>query len=295
MKSTAAVRSSPVHLAILRSTSLLVPGKRRAEWLAEWRAELWYAAAECRRRPVVERIGRAPLTAFCLGSFKDALWLRRNSSTPEEPAKRWLDSPGRCIGFLATLAALCAVIAFLSWVRTQAPASSIDIQKSIADFKFILIFGCSILPAFTSLSLGELPKQGKRITWAESVRRLAFLTAKILLIVLALFCGSLVLACGGVTFVPAILQIMGLLWGCTFAFRWALNDQRHRCPVCLRLLAQPVWVGDQSRYFLEWNCTELVCPSAHGLMYVPERPASWFNTQRWLYLHSSWSSLAGKS
>src|ERR1035438_836888 len=32
-----------LHLAILRAAGLLVPGPQRAEWLAEWRSELWYA------------------------------------------------------------------------------------------------------------------------------------------------------------------------------------------------------------------------------------------------------------
>jgi hypothetical protein len=291
MRGVAPFRGSRLHLAILQAASLLVPGERRAEWLAEWQSELWYASRECDGEASGLVLDRGRLSAFCLGSFKDALWLRRNAPRPAGPAKRWLDSPRQCIGFLAALAALSAVIAFLAWVGTQASASSVDIQESFAAFKFILIFGCSILPAFTSLSLGELPGQGKVIAWTESVRRLVFLAAKVLLILLVLYCGSLILACNGVTFVPSILQIMGLLWGCTFALRWALNDQRHRCPVCLRLLAQPVWVGDRSRYFLEWNCIELVCPRAHGLMYVPERPASWFSTQRWLCLDSSWRGL----
>jgi hypothetical protein len=87
------------------------------------------------------------------------------------------------------------------------------------------------------------------------------------------------------------LLLQSLLWGCVFACRWAFNDQRRRCPVCLRLLTSPVWVGDRSRYFLEWNCTELLCPRGHGLLYVPESPTSWFATQRWLSLDPSWGGL----
>ena len=57
-----------LHLAILRSASLLVPGPHRAEWFAEWTAELWH-------------VNRGA-TAFCLGAFRDAFWLRRNTPTP---------------------------------------------------------------------------------------------------------------------------------------------------------------------------------------------------------------------
>lgn len=51
-----------LHTAILRNAALLVPASARAEWLAEWSAELWYVDRDA--------------TAFCLGSFRDALSLR---------------------------------------------------------------------------------------------------------------------------------------------------------------------------------------------------------------------------
>ena len=76
-----------------------------------------------------------------------------------------------------------------------------------------------------------------------------------------------------------------------FAFRWALRDQRQRCPVCLRLLSNPAHVGEASRNFLAWNGTELICAEGHGLLHIPELPTSWFSTQRWLYLDPSWSAL----
>lgn len=292
MKSTAASPSTSAHLAILRAASLLVHRESRAEWLAEWRAELWYVSRECRCRTAVRRIGLSPLTAFCLGSLKDALWLRRNTSPLERPAKRWLESPIRCIGFLAALAASSTAVALFLWPETHNSVPAVDIHESFAAFKYVLIFGCSILPAFTSLSLGEVRGNDKGISWGGRLGRWMFLSAKFILILVILYCGSLISTYSDV---PATLRLLDLdvtLWGCTFALRWALNDQRHRCPVCLRLLAQPVWVGDRSRYFLEWHCMELVCPRAHGLMYVPERPASWFSTQRWLCLDPSWRCLS---
>jgi hypothetical protein len=94
------------------------------------------------------------------------------------------------------------------------------------------------------------------------------------------------------TLLPASnLLIQTLLWGCAFAFRWVLRDQRKRCPVCLRLLTNPVRVGQRAGWFLEWNCTELMCLRGHGMLYIPENPTSWFGAPLWLYLDSSWSGL----
>jgi hypothetical protein len=73
-----------LHLAILRLAALFVPHEQRVEWSAEWRAELWYLCQ-----------ARKPATAFCLGAFKDAPWLRRNS--PPTPAILRLESPVLCL------------------------------------------------------------------------------------------------------------------------------------------------------------------------------------------------------
>ena len=72
-----------LHLAILRIVSLIVPRPERAEWLAEWRSELWYVRAARHREA----------TAFCLGAFPDALWLRRNNRTA---GARSIPSQSRC-------------------------------------------------------------------------------------------------------------------------------------------------------------------------------------------------------
>jgi len=76
-----------------------------------------------------------------------------------------------------------------------------------------------------------------------------------------------------------------------FSFRWALRDQRRRCPVCLRLLTHPARVGHASRSFLAWHGTEFMCGKGHGLLHVPEMATTWFSTQRWLCLDSSWKGL----
>ena len=110
-----------MRLGILRAAGFLVPSRQRAEWLSEWRTELWYAWRDDGRN----------LTSFCLGAFPDALWLRRNAPLPRcygsllievpqnfpdlPPAgdSLFLDSPIRCLAFLGLLAAVNLAIACL--------------------------------------------------------------------------------------------------------------------------------------------------------------------------------------
>ena len=80
-----------LHLGMLWGAARLVPQPDRAEWLAEWQAELWY----------VER----GTTLFCLGAFRDALWMWRNALPGLRPSIN-VNSPQRCLGLLAVLAAV---------------------------------------------------------------------------------------------------------------------------------------------------------------------------------------------
>ncbi len=101
--------------------------------------------------------------------------------------------------------------------------------------------------------------------------------------------GSLDLASVGSSLSPLYFDLA--LFGSLFAVRWINADQRKRCPVCLRLLANPVRIGESSRILLEWHGTELMCLRGHGLLYVPEWPAIWSGQQRWLDLGPSWGGL----
>ena len=81
---------------------------------------------------------------------------------------------------------------------------------------------------------------------------------------------------------------MFALW--ILALRWVLIDQRQRCPVCLRLLIQPVRIGNSSHTFLEWYGAESICSRGHGLQHIPEITASYSGQQEWLNLDDSWSA-----
>lgn len=258
------MRCRRLHLAILRSAAILVPGLERGEWLAEWKSELWYVANTSPR-------GEEKATAFCLGAFRDAFWLRRNRPRPDPRKRLRLESPLRCISFLAALAG--AAISFALWL----PCPCVTLVHLMVLFLALLL-----LPATTSLGLGEYP------ALAPKLRCWLFLAVKLALLVPTVYCGTFDLTA---IVTSGQIQPHGLLVGYVLAFRWALIDQRQRCPVCLHLLASPARIGQPSHIFLAWYGTELVCPQGHGLLHVPEIPTSSYSTQRWLRLDPSWGSL----
>ncbi len=146
-----------IHLAMLRSAAWLVPGEQRAEWLAEWSAELWYVGRSCRRQA----------TGFCLGAFRDALWLRRNRP-PDAPRAPWFESPARCLGSLGLLAAACVLLA----LRHHRPDMPLPVRGPILAMLYLAMMALPILPAITSLRLGEYPANRNAWWWdaMESAR-----------------------------------------------------------------------------------------------------------------------------
>jgi len=313
-----------LHLAIIQTAALLVPAPDRAEWRAEWRAELWYV----NRRA----------TAFCLGSFSDAFWMRWN--IPATAEHRWfrLESPIKCVMFLAGLAALSILLAFslpgdnsapspgdgeshsVRQVATTGnpspqPAAEVHLNASLSNRKastssaivsttpaepstetpgadrLAFLYACfglcsALLVALsrvTPLRLGEYPVSRYAPAAPLRLLRWVFLAVKMALVVAAALCA--VLALGSIA--PPLAGCAMLL-GPLFGLRWALMDQRERCPVCLRLLSNPTRIGDASQCFLGWYGTELVCSHGHGFLYVPGTSTSWYGTQRWHYLDPSW-------
>ncbi len=161
-------------------------------------------------------------------------------------------------------------------------------------FLFTVMLAFLALPATTSLPLGEYAAAHHKLSRDRQFRRWAFLAAKFALILPIVYFTSIDLAHLSATMsqeTSDYIQIVASFSICLFALRWTLRDQRKRCPVCLGKLTNPARVGQPSRTFLAWNGTELICVGGHGLLHVPEMPTSWFSTQRWLYLDSSWEVL----
>jgi hypothetical protein len=161
-------------------------------------------------------------------------------------------------------------------------------------FQFALILALLALPAVTSLSLGESNYSSHRPSRERTLIRWAFLAAKFLLVAAIGYFASLDLAYWNTATYSPLAECAQLAWSffiCLVGFRWALADQRQRCPVCLSRVTHPASVGLASRTFLGWNGTEMMCMGGHTLLHVPTLPTSWFSGQRWLYLDTSWEFL----
>jgi hypothetical protein len=258
-----------LHVAILRHAALLVPASARTEWLAEWRAELWYVEHDA--------------TAFCLGSFRDALWLRFRSFNARRALD--MDSPLRCVLFLTGLAALIFFVAG----RADGLSLSDPAGEDLAVGLFWMYFeSLLVLLTLNPLALGECPKTPHAPSLLIRLRRWVFLAIKIALLPPILVFAAVAL--GGI--VPPAASAL-LFFGLIFALRWALSDQRRRCPVCLHFLSNPVEIGSPGHTLLHRHGTRLTCARGHGSLSIPRVPTSWSAAQSWQYADPMRSSLSG--
>lgn len=269
------MREKWLPCALLRAASFLAPGHERSAWLEEWHSELWYIP---RHR-----------TRFCLGAFRDALWLRRNKGGEREPVGPALESPLRCLAILGASAAIALLMAvLLPAERIALPISHLRVRDLPAGCAAMLLLSGLMLPAMR-LVMGAAPVT-RHTSWPGRLRRGIFLALKIALLQPLLLCGLLVQAWLSpiVPFAPTL----GIFAVWLLAFRWVLTDQRRRCPVCLRLLTDPVRIGNASETFLQWYGAESICSRGHGLLHAPEWATSYSERQEWFKLDSSWSSLS---
>jgi hypothetical protein len=250
---------------ILHVASLLAPRDRRTEWLEEWRSELWY-------------VPHREAFRFCLGAFADAFWVRRNNSAPGKPGRFRLDSPFHCLAFLATLAALSI------WISTRL-AKLLPLPEAPGDVFAQMALICLPLAAIT-FAIGDGPGKRNPALGSGKLRGWIFLALKILLLLPILQCMMMMI-------VLAPFLEFGFFLAYALAFRWAFADQRRRCPVCLRLLTQPVLIGNSSQTLLDWYGAESMCSRGHGLLHVPEISAS-YSYEQWLTLDDAWSDLVSE-
>jgi hypothetical protein len=258
----------------LRVASLLVPNPQRDEWLEEWRSELWY-------------IPRCRATIFCMGAFRDAFWLRRNNRAPVKRIQIHLESPLSCLALLGALAALSIFITVHLVPRLE-QASLLKAPDLAGICIGILMLSSLLLRA--ALLVWRPPTSRYSVSWSSTLRRGIFLVLKIALLQSIVLCGSIVQILlgplGGFTGIAGGVVVV-------LALRWVITDQQRRCPMCLRLLTNPIVIGTPSRTFLEWYGTESTCPHGHGLLHTSEISSSYSRPQ-WLSLDDSWSVLFAK-
>jgi hypothetical protein len=259
---------------MLRVAALLAPGDQRGEWLEEWRSELWY-------------IPRGEATRFCLGAFRDALWMRRNNMSPRKLTMH-LESPLSCLTFLAALGAVGILIA----IGLSVPLKQVSLYSDLRARDLVggciamLAFSCLLLPG--TFAVWRTPANRYPTSWQSKLRLGIFLGLKIALVQPIMLCGLMF------WIVIARVALFGPLGMCATliaVLRWVITDQQHRCPVCLRLLTNPVRIGSPSKIFLDWYGAESTCSRGHGLMHVSEISGSYSKKAQWLRLGESWSGL----
>lgn len=89
-----------LHFGLLWGASLMVPSPRRSEWSEEWRTELWYVLRECSSITSLDPRSMLEATAFCIGAYRDAIWLRKRAWQNRPPLARFRGSAVVCLLFL---------------------------------------------------------------------------------------------------------------------------------------------------------------------------------------------------
>lgn len=250
-----------LQIAVLRSAARLVPASERREWLAEWTAELSYVKRDA--------------TRFCLGSFRDALWLRADSLNARRNFV--LESPLACLLFLSGTGALLFGLSQVSRMLGL-PSQPMPSGRELAlEVPWMYLLSLLVLATLNPLALGEYPANRFAPCLLIRLRRWLFLAAKVAILApivcLASFAPSAVF--------PAAVWTLFFCW--ILALRWALMDQRQRCPVCLCLLSEPIQTGSPSHLLFEPYGAERSCSRGHGQLYIPEFPTTWCAIQRWRY------------
>lgn len=121
-----------LHSSLLRAASLLLPVGRREEWLREWRAELWHARDTLIAERPFSWWVQYEITAFCLGSFSDALCLRQQFHQSGRNGVSVHSSAMQCLLRLFVTCALCAMVArFLPGVSAEYDMARYPIRSNL--------------------------------------------------------------------------------------------------------------------------------------------------------------------
>ncbi len=302
MRSAVPRLSAFMQRMVIECAGLATPWPDRRDWIHEWRSELWYVRAG--------ESSNGRVWAFCLGAFNDAFFIRR--CAPKQQRPPIFQSPCACGLFLASISLLSLFVALLlpgarsilllslhsdcsgylrhSWFGvSESPPNPIDQQ--IVLFRLTFALACLILPSITRLYLGSVSQPKSFRAYMIRSRWLAFLLLKVMLIMPMVYFAALDFGHLFTMTVPGsfFIQLAASFIGFLLSLRWVLNDQRRRCPTCLRLLSNPVRVGRRSWSLLDWNLTEYVCFKGHGVLHVPEASVSGGSIQRWISMDCTWS------
>jgi hypothetical protein len=287
---------------LLRIASRLAPPGARHEFRKLWNSRL------CSLRTLVDRgevAGRdhAEMLLLCRDALFNAFWLRFNRAG----LHRWTLGPQ----FVMALAAAGALLLALLSHGFQATRSVVDaaIYWNIEPLWTMashhprydpggdLVVG-HVVPIVLALAIGAaLVAIGRlslgRYGWRYWLYLAVKIVSVIVLVPLLWIEGSRWL---WTLITPELLRAWVVGLGATLAFLggfglaaiWVFDDQRRRCPVCLRRLARPVTMGSWGSMF-EPVTTEFLCDEGHGALSLAESEIG--AGDRWVSLDASWREL----
>jgi hypothetical protein len=285
---------------LIRLASWMVPFRERREWLRRWESELldWLVLVERGEITVGES---ARMVRHSWGAFADAFWLRFS----RDELARFVRGPL----FMALAGAgLLALVALLSdgFAMTRSLveiAKGMDkpiVRRGLYDWRSDrlvgyatpIVFGLAISVMAVAAGRLSLHRRGWRY-W--SFFALKALGVMVLAPAVWIEGGAWIRAQIGHEGVRVLLGGVGL--GIVFigvfasSFVWIVDDQRRRCPICVRRLALPVTIGTWASVF-EPVATELMCEEGHGSLCLPE--AGRGEPDRWTEMDESWKELFDK-
>lgn len=236
---------------VVEAASRLVPRRDRCEWLAEWNAELAH----------VQSIRPELALRFASGAMVDAFVLWRTGKH-----RRQLTAAVQISLYLATATATAY------WLLQH-----LGLTQAVPHVLCLTMVPL-VASAVTSFDVKLSGRLNRMFWWM-------FLSCKLTALVLVVHAFGTAL--GNTPLAPIAGQF--LIASDVFVLRWALDDQRHRCPVCYGRLAQPVRIGSRASTLLDWYGTELLCPAEHGVLLEPASLAQSCSERRWISFDPSWS------
>ena len=288
---------------MVRIAGRLAPPAVRHEFRERWDSRLANFCVLVDRGEVAGR-DRAELLLLCRDALSTAFWLRFNRAG----YRHWTLGPQ----FVMALAAAGALVLALLSHGFQATRSIVSaaIYWNLEPIEFIgnrhlrydpprgdLVVG-AVVPIVLALAIGAtLVAIGRlslgRYGWRYWLYLAVKIVSVIVLVPLLWIEGSRVLwnlitADVLRAWIAGLGATVAFLGGFGLAAIWVFDDQRRRCPVCLRRLARPVTMGSWASMF-EPATTEFLCDQGHGALSLAESELG--EGDRWVSLDASWREL----
>lgn len=292
-----------VYLWLLRLASWLVPPRQRKQWRAHHESALrsWWVLVERGEFPA--GASRAMLSESWQ-SFGQAFFARFQhdelASFARKPAPVYLAMIAAFLlvaaasrGFSATRVLYQSFTSFVAYssltLSNSMPVVRDTTQNQVLAHGLPMAFAAVIAVVLFFIRARDMRWYGWRYRayFAAKLAGLFIIVPAVWVETVPLLLKSRALG-EGVMVGAATLAALSFPAVFGWAMRWAIVDQRERCPVCLSRLVMPVRIGSWASVF-EPATTELLCPEGHGTLSVLETEDT--EPEQWSTLDESWRDL----